>query len=303
MRCKSPCVCAFCLSFIAGNCICSYILLLTVLADYHRGRYLARVNFELLRFVANVSIRPVQDLLSGGRISINVTTMKKGNVIDNDPVAVYLDLAHTSGSLQRPFDVARFVHGSRVPVAKTGGLIGIFVHMARSGPLYAGGQFSRLPERCYRSQDLVETACTNATSRQIFYYDENAQACFSRTVPTCLINHFPTESLCDYTCLPTFTHRAEFELDETAVGIGLSILLVTFDSQGVTGSGRSAFLFSSSQPPEYPQALSYDMPVSSPISGGPNVSVPIRASRGCVPCATSTRRRLIFKRWGSLSLF
>jgi len=244
--------------------------------------YLARVNFDLLRFIANISIRPVQDVQSGGIVSINVTTMKKGNVVDNDPVAVFLDLAHTSSNMQTPFDAARFVHGSRVPVRKVGGLIGIFVRMARSGPLYEAGQFNRLPERCWRSQDATET-CSNSTQREIYYYDENDQACRSRRTATCLANHFPSEERCAFSCNPTFTHRADFELDEEAVGIGLSVVLVTFDSQGATGSGRSAFLFSSLRPPLYPQALSYDLPVVSAIQGGPNATVPIRASRGYSP--------------------
>jgi protocadherin Fat 4 len=248
--------------------------------------FLARVNFDLLRFVSSVEIRPIQDALSEGYISINVTTLKKGGNPSTtpDPVAVYLDVAHTDSNLQPDFNTAAFRYGSRLTATKSNGLVGMFVRTQIVGPLYEGGQMNRLPERCWRSQDDVETQCgANSITSSIFYYDDVSRECRARVTTTCFINHFPSAAACAVSCEATYKHRADFQLNATANNIGVSVAVVTFDSLGATGSGRYAFLFSSARPPMYPQALSYDIAVVSPVQGGPSASVPIHAGSGYSP--------------------
>lgn len=75
--------------------------------------YLARVNFDLLRFIVSTEIRPVQDEFSNGVISINVTTMRKGDIVDVDSSVVFLDLSHNNASLQPAFNTAHFTKGRR----------------------------------------------------------------------------------------------------------------------------------------------------------------------------------------------
>lgn len=53
------------------------------------------------------------------------------------------------------------VYFCRLPDLKPNGLTGVFAQTAPSGPLYADGAFSRLPQRCYRSQDPIESGCAN----------------------------------------------------------------------------------------------------------------------------------------------
>ena len=78
-----------------------------------------------------------------------------------------------------------------------------------------------------------------------------------------------------------------FAFNGTANDIGVSVLLVTFDTLGVTGSGRSQFFMKTLPlPPAYPQNLEYDVSVTSPVSTQPDVSIPIRASRGYSPLLT-----------------
>lgn len=98
------------------------------------ARFLARVNFDLLRFVNNFSVQPVTtDMDSGGFLTINVSVTSKGGIQQlKDDTYVFLDLSHNDPASKEMFAVTNATIGEVYPSVKRGtGSYGMLVKMYR----------------------------------------------------------------------------------------------------------------------------------------------------------------------------
>ena len=250
------------------------------------ARYLARVNFNLLRFISSVDVRPVQHKQSYGVVSINVSTFQKGDVIDpDDKTALFIDFAHTDKSTQKQFDDTTFTVGGAGRKTKGPSLFGMMVQMKLLGPLYEGGNLLGLPRRCYlspRDDDLCNSdQKKKEPDKKRFIYSADDKACEERASRGCGPNEYDSLKACEHQCIATWMHSVSMKTTLKQSDIGLSFVMVTFDSTGKTGSGRDIFL--AQQGKKYGSKLSVALSVNEPNSGGKAVSVPVLATRGYSP--------------------
>ncbi len=96
--------------------------------------FMLRVNFRLLRFVANTAFTSVQDSGESCLLSFNVTLLRDGATIaDNSSTALIIDFAHEDFTFQQMFDNTVFTLGTLLQVSKGTGLYGGFVQAQYMG--------------------------------------------------------------------------------------------------------------------------------------------------------------------------
>jgi hypothetical protein len=232
------------------------------------ARFLARVNFGLLRFVKSIVIRPMDDLESLGLVTFNVSLHAKGNIqATQDFTLVVLDLGHSSAATATAFAASTAVRGSIVTTNKGVGLYGMLVSTVRIGPLYNNGTTLAIPASCTASRN-AGTTCPptgGGSAGPRFAFDTQSGLCVPFQFTGCggTANNFATLAACEILCRPTYTHTASINTSLAANNIGLSLIMVTFTSQGVYTSGRSEFLSTavSGGNPLFPRTLSLQLPV------------------------------------------
>ena len=90
--------------------------------------FMLRVNFRLLRFIANTAFTSVQGSGESCLLSFNVTLLRDGaTVADNSSTALVIDFAHEDPTFQQMFDDTVFTLGTVLQVSKGTGLFGGFV--------------------------------------------------------------------------------------------------------------------------------------------------------------------------------
>lgn len=210
-------------------------------------RFLARVNFGLLRFVEYVSVFAPQDLpQSRGLLNINVSIMAKGNVqAGSDLAQVYLDIASADSSVDQQFRNTVVEQGGLITANKGSGLYGLLLQLQRVGPLYNSASTTLMPNHCQFLALPSAFACSASTLGQDFYlFSITESACVAAPSTACVGNtsYFATQEACEDMCVPTYVHMTKMNTSVVANDIGISVIIVTFNAGGVYSSGRSEFL-------------------------------------------------------------
>lgn len=249
------------------------------------ARYLARVNFNLLRFISEIVVRPVQDEASYGLVSINVSTYSKGNTAEpGDSTVMYIDLSHADKDQQPLFDKSNFTIGGEHRVGKGNSLYGMMAKMKRRGPLYKEGAVEGLPRRCFlspRDDDLCDDDDGEADETR-FYYDSETITCKEVKSRGCGPNEYTTLEKCLFECMPSWTHSVSISTPLVADDVGIALVMITFNSEGVTSSGRDVFLSRIGN--TYKTKLSVTLDVPLPGSDDDKTTeVPVLATRGYSP--------------------
>jgi len=250
--------------------------------------FLTRVNFGLLRFVTGIAVTPVQDGQSGGLLSINVSLVGGGGVQDpKDATVVLYDLEHLDPATAPLFTASKLHRGELVLADKGPSLNGIIVKAQRLGPLYANGQSLVEPARCALAKDTGNVCFDPQTLR--FYFDRLSRSCVSFEFRGCggNLNNFVTEHECLLECVPTFAHTVQMETDLVRENIGLSLIIVTFDSQGNLRSGRNVFLTGDTGGTATFPKMDITLEVSSGV-GKPVHAVQVLATDGYTPLTSFT---------------
>eukprot|EP00041_Stephanoeca_diplocostata_P039524 m.1633890 g.1633890 ORF g.1633890 m.1633890 type:complete len:3678 (+) comp25412_c0_seq2:994-12027(+) len=210
-------------------------------------RFLARVNFGLLRFLNTVSVYGPQDLpQSRGLLNINVSIVAKGNMqLESDLSQVFLDVASANVSTDQQFRNTVVEQGGLITARKGTGLYGMLLQLERIGPLYDTGSMSTVPSHC-RSlvQPSVFGCNASLLSRSPYVYSAPESACIPAPLAACLddTSYFSTRDTCENMCVPTYVHMAKMNTTVVANDIGISVIIVTFNAGGVYSNGRSEFL-------------------------------------------------------------
>jgi len=257
------------------------------------ARFLARVNFGLLRFIKEIAITPVQDFpLSLGLLTVNVTLQAKGNVqTQSDASQVYLDFGHPSAATAEAFAATTAERGRVVTTSKGAGLYGMIVATQRVGPLYNASSTASIPTLCTLSAS-VGSSCQPPASGQPalrFAYNRQAGSCESFQYAGCNgnANSFASSTLCRDMCQPTYTHSTVLNTSVAADDVGLSVLIVTFTSQGAFTSGRSEFITTAvaGGTPVYPRTLQLQLAVQA-STNAPPATIDIGPINGYSPLLT-----------------
>jgi hypothetical protein len=207
--------------------------------------FLARVNFNLLRFAGGLQAIPVQDRNSNGLLSVNLTLLGKGDVQDPaDRTMVFVDLTLGDASLQGQFDASQVVLGARVTSpTKPAALSGMLVQAQRLGPFYNSFREESPPPSCFLRREAGNT-CAAGQRGTRYYFDPALGSCQPFDFFGCNgnLNNFFTVSDCTDFCVAAFRHSVALNTSLLADGIGVSLLLVSFSSGGVVDVGRDLFL-------------------------------------------------------------
>ena len=252
--------------------------------------YMARVNFNILRFVSSISVRPVQIPESGGLFSVNITAVSKGNLqASNDRTVVLVDFAHSNASFQPLFDSTIVALGRRLTTGpKTGNnsqLYGMIVQAVRSPPLFNFGQSATVPSACLEAKQEGVTCTGTSSSPATRYYHSNGD-CLTFTFNGCSgnNNNFATQKDCQNLCIASYKHYVALNTSLVSSAIGISIVMVSFDSAGYTSTARSAFLSDTTSTQfAYPFRFDLTLPVAATVSSPQNQSVNILATLGYSP--------------------
>jgi len=256
--------------------------------DVSDARYLARVNIGMLRFLRDVSIRPVQHAYSGGVVSINATLYGKGNVIEKGlvPPQVYLDLASPDASTDAGFALTEARgSGRKLSVAKGSGLHGAILQMKLLGPVYDGGMATIQPGRC-RERSNDNGLCNNdEVSDSTFWYNFDTEECEPLLFSSCsgTKNLFATFTDCTSTCAQQFVYSSKVYFPIVAQNIGVSFVILAYDSAGKLSNGRDALLTSTRTPYEYSSKLDIKLLAQSSMNSSPRYSVALVATQGYSP--------------------
>lgn len=257
--------------------------------DAADARYLARVNFGILRFVRQISIRPVQDVISRGLLVINVTTLAKGNVIPTtDLTAVYMDVSHHDAGKGALIVASDPVEGEKMAVAKNSGLFGSIFLMKRVGPVFDNGHRLTQPTRCREPSNNAQV-CQNATrASSQFWFNKESQACETLGFQQCLGsgNIFETHAACVTSCAKHYLHTVELETPLVAEDIGASFLVIAYDSLGRLATGRDAFLTTAGSPYKYSSGLDILVKCEAETGTAGVYDVAVVASTGYTPLVT-----------------
>jgi hypothetical protein len=250
--------------------------------------YLARVNFRLLRFFNTAVVRPVQHPFSGGFLTFNFTLGDKtGAQRGADLSQVLLYVTSQSQTTINTLAASTVVWGTLRQV--TSSPPGILFEAQRLGPLYASASTFTLPDRCLLPRVSGLTCTQTQPSTRFFYnYAVVPGACQAFQFNGCGANenNFMSLEECAAQCIPSYAYSVRLNTTMVASGLGLSLLMVTFDSAGSTSLARN--LFFSTQPAAGPyvhqQPLSLSIPIS--YSASQNTSVTVLASNGFSPLST-----------------
>jgi hypothetical protein len=243
--------------------------------DASDARYLARVNFGILRFVTDVRIRPVQNMWSGGLLTINATTYSKGNVIQSsDLTSLYLDLSYHLPTSAADFAAARSNIGTKLNLERGEGLYGAFFKMLRIGPVFDYGKSALQPAACKDESNTLDVCSGIASEDALFWYFDSAagsgeckQIDFSKCTKT--RNFFTAYHECTSTCLAQYVHSVQINTSLVGNDIGASFVMIAYDSLGDLTPGRDTFLTAGSRPYLYTSPLHVDLE----LRGGKTVAV------------------------------
>ena len=228
--------------------------------DVDDALYLARVNFGLMRFLGNVKVRPVQHPESGGVITINATLYGKGNVVQKDLAQLVVDIAHPDASTDIGFGACDTKAGDpkssdafwkagplgkKLPYTKSG-LHGAFFRMEIFGPVYNHGMSSVQPTQCRQPSNNKALCTDTVVSRTAFWHNYDTKECMPLSFASCAgtENLFATFQECVNTCEAQFIQSTRISTPFVADQIGLSFLIIAYDSTGRWVQGRDAFLTS-----------------------------------------------------------
>eukprot|EP00051_Salpingoeca_urceolata_P025110 m.445779 g.445779 ORF g.445779 m.445779 type:complete len:6907 (-) comp20305_c8_seq21:164-20884(-) len=214
------------------------------IVDIGDASFLARVNFGILRFFTDVSIRPVQNEQSLGLLSVNLTVVAKGDSQDQfDFTDVVFDLAHDDPATEIAWRATTAVKGEIITSNKGPGLYGLLARAQREGPFFGTGDTRERPALCDlpRLGGAGGLSCVPSTR---YWYNDAAKECEEFVYQGCQgnQNNFATRPECEFSCKAQYKHMIALDTALVAEDIGLSIAMVTFDSEGVTTSGRDVFL-------------------------------------------------------------
>eukprot|EP00040_Diaphanoeca_grandis_P034372 m.212910 g.212910 ORF g.212910 m.212910 type:complete len:1258 (-) comp33137_c0_seq1:546-4319(-) len=264
--------------------------------DTADARFLARAYVGKLNFIRNLVVLPVQGQLSRGEVTVNVSEVSaSGSVPTGFPSEVFVDVAHYDSQFASTFDTSNITRGVLLSVQKQG-LFGFVARMERVGPVFASGQSLIRPTKC-SAPSSTKSCGANSTTIDAFRYSDADGMCVLQTVDTCKLESdddaavggeeeeipfFETYTACVAECHGSIVHTLSFRTNVVAPDIGVSLLVATFNADGVLGSGRTVFMHSEKQPVPYGK-LSLTIPVG-PIQLGQNV--PLIATRGYGPYIT-----------------
>ena len=259
------------------------------------AKYMALVNFNLQRFV-EVDVVPVQNQFSRGRLTVNVTVKAKpGNDVGTESAAVFVLLSHPDASLQSNLSANVYTHGTPVAAySPSAASASALVRAERYPPLYVDYQQEDQPLLCLLPRASGSANCNLGAPVTRYRYDRTLGECVTFSYYGCQgnDNNFETAHDCESTCVPTFRYAVSADVDFVAADVGVSILLITFDSQGDTATGRDIFLSGSASNGTfaYAERLEFDVTVSPEGASSPQSTVGVLATNGFNALASFANR-------------